>query len=173
MKKIFDNILLQGWMFDPLEFMEKEEQDEYKLALIDSALTGEVQTDNPKWIRFIEKALSSIEETRAKYYAKAKKNGEKGKEYGIQGGEFGKLGGRPRKGETKEQYAERKKKEKAEWEKQQELYKMIAAEQGLFDFIKVVSQNQLQELASAYISKGFTKPQVSKVFEYIRGKKCG
>lgn len=77
MKKIFDNILLQGWMFDPLEFMEKEEQDEYKLALIDSALTGEVQTDNPKWIRFIEKALSSIEETRAKYYAKAKKMGKK------------------------------------------------------------------------------------------------
>ena len=180
MKKIFDNILLQGWMFDPLEFMEKEEQDKYKLALIDSALTGEVQTDNPKWIRFIEKALSSIEETRAKYYAKAKKNGEKGKEYGIQGkeygvkgGEFGKLGGRPRKGETKEQYAERKKEENAEWEKQQELYKMIAAEQGLFDFIKVVSQNQLQELASAYISKGYTKTQVSKVFEYIRGKKCG
>ena len=50
---------------------------------------------------------------------------------------------------------------------------MIAAEQGLFDFIKVVSQNQLQELASEYISKGYTKPQVSKVFEYIRGKKCG
>lgn len=179
MKKIFDNILLQGWMFDPLEFMEKEEQDEYKLALIDSALTGEVQTDNPKWVRFIEKALSSIEETRAKYYAKAKKNGEKGKEfgiqgkdYGIQGGEYGKLGGRPRKGETKEQYVERKKKENAEWEKQQELYKMITAEQGLFDFIKVVSQNRLQELASEYISKGYTQPQVSKVFEYIRGKKC-
>lgn len=193
MKKIFDNILLQGWMFDPLEFMEKEEQDEYKLALIDSALTGEVQTDNPKWIRFIEKALSSIEETRAKYYAKAKKNGEKGKEYGIQGkeygiqgkeygiqgkeygvkgGEFGKLGGRPRKGETKEQYAERKKKENAEWEKQQELYKMIAAEQGLSAFIKAIPQNKLQELASEYISKGYTEPQVSKVFEYIRGKKC-
>lgn len=173
MKKIFDNILLQGWMFDPLEFMEKEEQDEYKLALIDSALTGKVQTDNPKWVRFIEKALSSIEETRAKYYAKAKKNGEKGKEFGIQGKEFGKLGGRPRKGETKEQYAERKKKEKAEWEKQQELYKMITAEQGLSTFIKTISQNQLQELASAYISKGYTKPQVSKVFEYIRGKNCG
>lgn len=122
MKTKYKNILLQGWMFDPLEFMEKEEQDEYKLALIDSALTGEVQTDNPKWIRFIEKALSSIEETRAKYYAKAKKNGEKGKEYGIQGKEygvqgkefgiqgkeFGKLGGRPRKGESPEEYAKRK-----------------------------------------------------------------
>lgn len=128
---------------------------------------------NPQWEYWLEKSLSAIEETRAKYYAKAKKNGEKGKEYGAKGGEFGKLGGRPRKGETKEQYAERKKKENAEWEKQQELYKMITAEQGLFDFIKDVSQNKLQELASAYISKGYTKPQVSKVFEYIRGKKCG
>lgn len=129
MKTKYKNILLQGWMFYPLEFIEKEEQDEYKLALIDSALTGEVQTDNPKWILFIEKALSSIKETRAKYYAKAKKNGVQGKEYGIQGKEYGikgkeygilgkeygilgkkygKLGGRPRKGETKEQYKERK-----------------------------------------------------------------
>lgn len=32
----------------------------------------------------------------------------KGKEYGILGKEYGKLGGRPRKGETKEEYNERK-----------------------------------------------------------------
>lgn len=108
MEQKYKNILLQGWMFDPLELMEKEEQDEYKLALIDSALTGKVQTDNPKWEYLIEKALSSIQETRTKYYEKSQKNGMKGKEYGIQGKEFGKLGGRPRKGETKEQYMERK-----------------------------------------------------------------
>lgn len=95
---------------------------------------------------------------------------ERTAKYGIQGKEFGKLGGRPRKGETKEQYAERKKEENAEWEKQQELYKMITAEQGLFDYIKVVSPNQLQELASEYISKGYTKSQVNKAFEYIRSK---
>lgn len=124
--------------------------------------------------------LDSIRECRDNYNRRQAKNAEygilgkeygiQGKEYGIQGKEFGKLGGRPRKGETKEQYAERKKEEKAEWEKQQELYKMITAEQGLFDFIKVVSQNQLQELASAYILKGYTKTQISKVFEYIRSK---
>lgn len=174
------NILIQGWMLDYIEGMSAEDGKKYLHCLIESAAAGKVITDNPQWEYWLEKSLSAIEETRAKYYAKAKKNGEKGKEYGIQGkeygvkgGEFGKLGGRPRKGETKEQYAERKKKEKAEWEKQQELYKMIAAEQGLFDYIKVVSPNQLQELASEYISKGYTKPQVSKVFEYIRGKKCG
>lgn len=138
---------------------------------------GEELNEEDMGVKMAAKAiLGSIEKRRNNYIEKCKKNAEygiQGKEYGIQGGEFGKLGGRPRKGETKEQYAERKKEENAECEKQQELYKMITAEQGLFDFIKVVSQNQLQELASAYISKGYTKTQISKVFEYIRGKKCG
>ncbi len=90
-------------MFDCLDFMDnEEEQDKYLVALIRSALAGEVLTDNEKWVRFIEKALSSIEETRDKYYEKSQKNGMKGKEYGIQGKEYGvlgkeygKLGGRP------------------------------------------------------------------------------
>ena len=137
---------------------------------------GEELNEEDMGIKMAAKAiLGGIEECRNNYKEKCKKNAEygiQGKEYGVKGGEFGKLGGRPRKGETKEQYAERKKKENAEWEKQQELYKMIAAEQGLYAFIKTIPQNQLQELASAYISKGYTKPQVSKVFEYIRGKKC-
>ena len=49
--------------------------------------------------------------SRENYYARQKKNAEYGilgKEYGVQGKEFGKLGGRPRKGETKEEYNERK-----------------------------------------------------------------
>ena len=129
MKNIFNNFLIQGWMLDPLEVMEKDEQDEYKLALINTAIAGKVQTDNPKWKRLLEKALSSIQETRTKYYEKSQKNGMKGKEFGIQGKEFGiqgkefgiqgkefgiqgkefgKLGGRPRKGETKDEYNERK-----------------------------------------------------------------
>ena len=37
-----------------------------------------------------------------------KEYGAQGKEYGILGKKYGKLGGRPRKGETKEQYKERK-----------------------------------------------------------------
>ena len=42
------------------------------------------------------------------YSAQGKEYGILGKEYGILGKEYGKLGGRPRKGETKEQYKERK-----------------------------------------------------------------
>lgn len=104
MKKIYDNMLLQGWMFDPLELMNKEERKDYINSLVESALAGKVITDNPQWKRLIAKALSSIKETKAKYYEKSKKNGMKGKEYGIQGKEYGiqgkeygKLGGRPRK----------------------------------------------------------------------------
>lgn len=83
-------------MFDCLDFMDnEEEQDKYLVALIRSALAGEVLTDNEKWVRFIEKALSSIEETRGKYYEKSQKNGMKGKKYGVLGKEYGVLGGRP------------------------------------------------------------------------------
>ena len=171
------NILIQGWMLDYIEGMSAEDGKKYLHCLIESAAAGEVITDNPLWKYWLEKSLSAIEETRAKYYAKAKKNGEKGKEYGIQGKEYGilgkeygKLGGRPRKGETKEQYAERKKEENAEWEKQQELCSMITAEQGLSAFIKAIPQNQLQELMNEYVSKGYTKSQVIKAFEYIKSK---
>ena len=43
-----------------------------------------------------------------KYGIQGKEYGIQGKEYGILGKKYGKLGGRPRKGETKEQYKERK-----------------------------------------------------------------
>ena len=109
-------------------------------------------------------------ERTAKYGVLGKEYGAQGKEYGIQGKDYGKLGGRPRKGETKEQYAERKKEENAEWEKQQEICGMITAEQGLVDFIKCASQKQYQELIDEYVSKGYTKSQVNKAFEYIRSK---
>ena len=76
MKNIFNNFLIQGWMLDPLEVMEKDEQDKYKLALIDTAIAGKVQTDNPKWKRLLEKALSSIEETRDNYNQRQARNAE-------------------------------------------------------------------------------------------------
>lgn len=166
---------------------EFNDDPEKRLRLYDlifrCSFSGEELNEEDMGIKMAAKAiLGGIEKRRNNYIEKCKKNAEygiqgkefgiQGKEYGIQGGEFGKLGGRPRKGETKEQYAERKKKENAEWEKQQELYKMITADQGISTFIKTIPQNRLQELASEYISKGYTKPQVSKVFEYIRGKKC-
>lgn len=109
-------------------------------------------------------------ERTAKYGVLGKEYGAQGKEYGILGKEYGKLGGRPRKGETKEQYAERKKEENAEWEKQQEICGMITAEQGLVDFLKCASQKEYQELLNEYVSMGYTKSQVNKAFEYIRSK---
>ena len=48
--------------------------------------------------------LDSIRECRENYNRRQAKNAE----YGILGKEYGKLGGRPRKGETKEEYNERK-----------------------------------------------------------------
>lgn len=95
---------------------------------------------------------------------------ERTAKYGIQGKDYGKLGGRPRKGETKEQYAERKKEENAEWEKQQEICSMITSEQGLVNFLKCTSQKEYQELINEYVSMGYTKSQVNKAFEYIRSK---
>ena len=162
--------LIQEFNDDP------EKQLRLLKHILNCSFLGEELNEEDMGVKMAAKAiLGGIEKRRNNYIEKCKKNAEygiQGKEYGIQGGEYGKLGGRPRKGETKEQYAERKKKENAEWEKQQELYKMITAEQGLSTFIKTISQNRLQELASEYISKGYTKPQLSKVFEYIRGKKC-
>ncbi len=48
--------------------------------------------------------LDSIRECRDNYNRRQAKNAE----YGILGKEYGKMGGRPRKGETKEEYNERK-----------------------------------------------------------------
>ena len=183
--------LIQEFNDDP------EKQLRLLKHILNCSFLGEELNEEDMGVKMAAKAiLGGIEKRRNNYIEKCKKNAEygiqgkeygvqgkeygiqgreygiQGKEYGVKGGEFGKLGGRPRKGETKEQYAERKKKENAEWEKQQELYKMITAEQGLSTFIKTIPQNQLQELSSEYILKGYTKPQVSKVFEYIRRKKC-
>ena len=163
MKNIFNNFLIQGWMLDPLEVMEKDEQDKYKLALIDTAIAGKVQTDNPKWKRLLEKALSAIEETRANFYEKSQKNGMKGKEYGIQGKEFGKLGGRPRKGESMDDYIIRKKGD-CEWT---QAFKKIKQDQELIEKIKTnsVSTETIEEL-----SKEYSKDTVIDVMRWIKEK---
>lgn len=73
---------------------------------------GEEINDDDKAVELAAKSiLYDIDQCRNNYIEKCKNNakyGIKGKEYGIQGKEFGKLGGRPRKGETKEEYNERK-----------------------------------------------------------------
>ena len=164
------NILIQGWMLDYIDGMSAEDGKKYLHCLIESAAAGEVITDNPLWKYWLEKSLSSIEETRAKYYAKAKKNGEKGKEfgiqgkeYGIQGKEYGKLGGRPRKGESPEEYVIRK---KGDCE-QTQAFKEIKQDQELIEKIKTnsVSTETIEEL-----SKKYSKDTVIDVMRWIKEK---
>lgn len=164
MKNIFNNFLIQGWMLDPLEVMEKDEQDKYKLALIDTAIAGKVQTDNPKWKRLLEKALSSIQETRTKYYEKSQKNGMKGKEFGIQGKEFGQLGGRPRKGESAEDYIIRKKGEDSQWVK---IFNEVKQDEELIKQIKngLMSKEIFNELSEKY-----SKETLIDVLKWIKEK---
>lgn len=163
MEQKYKNILLQGWMLDCLEFMEKEEQDKYIVSLIRSAIAGKVLTDNKKWKYSIAKALSSIQETRTKYYEKSQKNGMKGKEFGIQGKEFGNLGGRPRKGESPEEYVMRKKGD-CEWT---QAFKEIKQDQELIEKIKTnsVSTETIEEL-----SKEYSKDTVIDVMRWIKEK---
>ena len=150
------NILIQGWMLDYIEGMSAEDGKKYLHCLIESAATGEVITDNPLWKYWLEKSLSAIEETRAKYYAKAKKNGEKGRE-------FGNLGGRPRKGESPEEYVMRKKGD-CEWT---QAFKKIKQDQELIEKIKTnsVSTETIEEL-----SKKYSKDTVIDVMRWIKEK---
>ena len=150
------NILIQGWMLDYIDGMSAEDGKKYLHCLIESAAAGEVITDNPLWEYWLEKSLSAIEETRAKYYAKAKKNGEKGKE-------FGQLGGRPRKGESPEDYIIRKKGD-CEWT---QAFKKIKQDQELIEKIKTnsVSTETIEEL-----SKEYSKDTVIDVMRWIKEK---
>lgn len=75
--------------------------------------TEEVETDNEIAELIVKQTVASLNASDERY-AKAVINGDKGKEYGVLGKEYGKLGGRPRKGETREEYWERKRKESEE-----------------------------------------------------------
>lgn len=175
MEEKYKNILFQGWMLDCLEFMEKEEQDKYLLSLFRSAIAGKVLTDNKKWEYSIKKALKSIEKTREAYYQKATKIGMKGKEYGIQGKEFGKLGGRPRKGETKEEYNERKRleneslvsEEKGEDSKWTKMFNEIKENKDLIAQIK--SQTVPDEIFYDFVER-YGQETVLSVFRWIMEK---
>ena len=95
---------------------EFNDDPEKRLRLYDlifrCSFLGEELNEEDMGIKMAAKAiLGGIEKRRNNYIEKCKNNakyGIQGKEYGIQGKEFGKLGGRPRKGETKEEYNERK-----------------------------------------------------------------
>lgn len=102
------------------EFNDNPEKQLRLLKLIlNCSFLGEEINDEDMAVRMTAKSiLLDIEQCRNNYIEKCKNNakygiqgkeyGIQGKEYGIQGKEYGKLGGRPRKGETKEQYKERK-----------------------------------------------------------------
>lgn len=102
---------------------EFNDDPEKRLRLYDlifrCSFLGEELNEEDMAIKMAAKAiLADIQECKKNYKEKCKKNakfsilgkkyGIQGKEYGILGKKYGKLGGRPRKGETKEQYKERK-----------------------------------------------------------------
>lgn len=72
--------------------------------------TEDVETDNEIAELIVKQTVASLNASDERY-ATAVRNGDKGKEFGVLGKEYGKLGGRPRKGETREEYWERKRKE--------------------------------------------------------------
>lgn len=164
MEQKYKNILLQGWMFDPLELMNKEERKDYINSLVESALAGKVITDNPKWEYLIAKALSSIQETRAKYYEKSQKNGMKGKEFGIQGKEYGKEGGRPRKGESAEDYIIRKKGEDSQWVK---MFNEVKQDEEL---IKQIKNGSMPKETFNELSEKYSKETLIDVLKWIKEK---
>ena len=90
---------------------DEQRQDFFK-ELVMCGLGGtEPTTEDPLLKIALKPCLDSIRECRDNYKQRCEKNakyGILGKEYGILGKKYGKLGGRPRKGETKEQYKERK-----------------------------------------------------------------
>lgn len=157
MKQDYKNILLQGWMFDPLDLMNKEERKDYINSLVESALAGKVITDNPQWKRLIAKALSVIKKTRAKYYEKSQKNGEKG-------AEFGKLGGRPRKGESAEDYIIRKKGEDSQWVK---MFNEVKQDEEL---IKQIKNGSMPKEIFNELSEKYSKETLIDVLKWIKEK---
>lgn len=151
------NILIQGWMLDYIDGMSAEDGKKYLHCLIESAAAGEVITDNPLWEYWLEKSLSAIEETRAKYYAKAKKNGEKGKE-------FGQLGGRPRKGESAEDYIIRKKGEDSQWTK---MFNEIKQDKEL---IRQIKNGSMPKDIFNELSEKYSKETLIDVLKWIKEK---
>lgn len=79
--------------------------------------TEEVETDNEIAELIVKQTVASLNASDERY-AQAVINGDKGKEFGVLGKEYGKLGGRPRKGETREEYWERKRREQETGEKE-------------------------------------------------------
>ena len=83
---------------------DEQRQDFFKELVMCGLAGTEPTTEDPLLKLALKPCLDSIRECRENYNRRQAKNAE----YGILGKEYGKLGGRPRKGETKEEYNERK-----------------------------------------------------------------
>ena len=99
-----------------LKYYEKLKNEKQRLEFMENLVMCGLQDTEPTTKdEMVELALmpclDDIRRCRDNYKKRCEKNakyGILGKEYGILGKKYGKLGGRPRKGETKEQYKERK-----------------------------------------------------------------
>ena len=115
--------------------------------------------------------LDSIKECRDNYNRRQAKNAE----YGILGKEYGKLGGRPRKGETKEEYNERKRleneslvsEEKGEDSKWTKMFNEIKENKDLI--AQINSQTVPDEIFYDFVER-YGQKTVLSVFRWIMEK---
>ena len=115
--------------------------------------------------------LDSIRECRDNYNRRQAKNAE----YGILGKEYGKLGGRPRKGETKEEYNERKRleneslvsEEKGEDSKWTKMFNEIKENKDLI--AQINSQTVPDEIFYDFVER-YGQETVLSVFRWIMEK---
>lgn len=105
------NMLVDTSTLEVIKKMDKEMGYDFIVGLLEYGLYGKEPQFNELALQLAFIPIKIKTDFNIERYENCVRNGEKGKEYGVQGAEYGKLGGRPRKGETKEEYAERKKQE--------------------------------------------------------------
>lgn len=109
-----ENLMIKASALEIFEMFNDSPKEQLELAqlILRCGIRGdEIETNSPMVKMAAKIILRDSYLSRENYKQRCKKNakyGILGKEYGILGKEYGKLGGRPRKGETKEQYKERK-----------------------------------------------------------------
>lgn len=102
-----DNLMIKASALEIFERFNDSPKEQLELAqlIFRCGIRGdEIKSDNLAVDIAAKAILKDSYLSRDNYKQRCKKNAK----YGILGKEYGKLGGRPRKGETKEQYKERK-----------------------------------------------------------------
>ena len=109
-----ENLMIKVSALEIFERFNDSPKEQLELAqlIFRCGIRGdEIKSDNLAVDIAAKAILKDSYLSRENYKKRCEKNakyGILGKEYGILGKKYGKLGGRPRKGETKEQYKERK-----------------------------------------------------------------